>query len=82
MREALENDFAAFGSNINKAALLADEGIKATYDTIAKQSGQDLADQYIAKSIQGAEKLRDKLLDANKTYSSILGFIKELKFHN
>ena len=55
--------------------MLADkEGIKATYDTIAKQSGQDLADQYITKSIQGAEKLRDKLLDANKTYSSILGF--------
>ena len=79
MREALENDFAAFGSNINKAALLGDEGIKATYDTIAKQSGQDLADQYINKSIQGAEKLRDKLLDANKTYSSILGFYQRAK---
>ena len=79
MREALENDFAAFGSNINKAALLADEGIKATYDTIAKQSGNDLAEQYINKSIQGAEKLRDKLLDANKTYSSILGFYQRAK---
>ena len=79
MREALENDFAAFGSNINKGALLADEGIKATYDTIAKQSGPDLAEQYINKSIQGAEKLRDKLLDANKTYSSILGFYQRAK---
>jgi hypothetical protein len=79
MREALENDFAAFGSNINKAALLGDEGIKATYDTIAKQSGNDLAEQYINKSIQGAEKLRDKLLDANKTYSSILGFYQRAK---
>ena len=79
MREALENDFAAFGSNINKAALLGDEGIKATYDTIAKQSGPDLAEQYINKSIQGAEKLRDKLLDANKTYSSILGFYQRAK---
>jgi len=79
MREALENDFADFGSNINKAALLADEGVKAQYDNIAKLSGQDLADQYINNSIKAAEELRDKLLDANKTYSSILGFYQRAK---
>ena len=38
MREAMETDFAKFGEDIgNPAKFLEDEGIKATYDTIAKQ---------------------------------------------
>ena len=50
MREAMEADFAKFGEDIgNPGKFLEDEGIKATYDTIAKQGGKNLADEYIKK---------------------------------
>ena len=79
MREALEADFNSFGANINKATFLADEGFKTQYDNIAKLSGPEMAEQYLNNSMKAAEGLKDKLLDANKTYSSILGFYQRAK---
>jgi hypothetical protein len=40
MREAMENDFNAFGGMLNKGTMLQDEGIKATYEALAKQNPQ------------------------------------------
>ena len=75
MREAMETDFAKFGEDIyNPAKYMQDEGIKATYDTIAKQSGKDLADQYIQKTIDSAELLKGQLLKANKIFADVQGF--------
>ena len=75
MREAMETDFAKFGEDIgNPAKFLEDEGIKATYDTIAKQGGKPLADQYIEQTQLAANKLKDQLLNANKIFSDVQGF--------
>jgi len=75
MREAMETDFAKFGEDIgNPGKFLEDEGIKATYDTIAKQGGKPLADQYIEKTQQAANLLKDQLLNANKIFSDVQGF--------
>jgi len=75
MREAMETDFAKFGEDIsNPGKFLQDEGIKATYDTIAKQGGKPLADQYIEKTQQAANLLKDQLLKANKIFSDVQGF--------
>ena len=74
MREAMEADFNAFGGNLTKGALLADEGIKATYDTILKNNGQGLADDYINSTISAGEKLKDQLTTANTIFSSVQGF--------
>ena len=75
MREALETDFAKFGEDIyNPAKYLQDEGIKATYDTIVKQSGKPLADQFIEQNIKSAELLKDQLLKANKIFADVQGF--------
>jgi hypothetical protein len=75
MREALETDFAKFGEDLyNPAKYLEDEGIKATYDTIAAQSGKDLADQYIQTNIKAAEQLKGQLLKANKIFADVQGF--------
>ena len=75
MREAMEADFAKFGEDIyNPAKYLADEGVKATYDTIAAQSGKDMADQYIQQNIKAAEKLKSQLLLANKIFADVQGF--------
>ena len=79
MREALEADFNSFGANINKATFLANEGFKTQYDRIAKLSGPEMAEQYLNTSMKAAESLKDKLLDANKTYSSVLGFYQRAK---
>ena len=78
MREAMENDFNAFGGMLNKGTMLQDEGIKATYEALAKQNPQ-AAEAFIANNIAAAEKLRDKLYDANNTFSSILGFYQRAK---
>ena len=75
MREAMEADFAKFGEDIaNPAKFLEDEGIKATYDTIAKQGGKGLADQFIEKSQASANLLKKQLLTANKIFSDVQGF--------
>jgi len=74
MREAMETDFNTFGGNLTKGALLADEGIKATYDTILKNNGQGLADDYINSTISAGEKLKDQLTTANTIFSSVQGF--------
>ena len=75
MREALETDFAKFGEDIyNPAKYLQDEGIKATYDTILKQSGKPLADQFIEQNMKSAEMLKGQLLKANKIFSDVQGF--------
>jgi len=75
MREAMETDFAKFGEDIyNPGKYLEDEGIKATYDTIAAQSGKPLADQYIQQNIKAAEQLKGQLLKANKIFADVQGF--------
>ena len=75
MREALETDFAKFGEDLyNPAKYLEDEGIKATYDTIAANNGKDLADQYIQTNIRAAELLKGQLLKANKIFADVQGF--------
>ena len=75
MREAMETDFAKFGEDIsNPTKFLQDEGIKATYDTIAKTAGKPLADQFIEKNMASANLLKDQLLKANKIFSDVQGF--------
>lgn len=75
MREAMETDFAKFGEDIsNPTKFLQDEGIKATYDTIAKQAGKPLADQFIEKNMSAANLLKGQLLKANKIFSDVQGF--------
>mgnify|MGYP001400902044 FL=1 len=75
MREAMETDFAKFGEDIyNPGKYLEDEGIKATYDAIAEQSGKPLADQYIQQNIKAAEQLKGQLLKANKIFADVQGF--------
>jgi hypothetical protein len=71
IREALENDFNAFGANLTKGAFLQDQGIKATFDGLAKQS-PERAEAFIQSNIKNAEKLRDKLYDANATFNKVL----------
>ena len=71
IREALENDFAAFGSNLNKATFLSDAGVKATYDGFAATS-KELAERDLAAKIAAGETLRDKLKTANETFHHIL----------
>ena len=71
IREALENDLNAFGANLTKGAFLQDQGIKATFDGLAKQS-PERAEAFIQANIRNAEKLRDKLYDANTTFNKVL----------
>ena len=71
IREALENDFNAFGANLTKNAFLKDPGLKATYEGLAKQS-PERAEAFITGNIKNAEKLRDKLFDANATFNKVL----------
>jgi len=61
MREAMETDFNKFGEDIaNPAKFLEDRGVKATYDAIAAQGGKPLADQYIQKTQESANLLKDQ----------------------
>jgi len=76
MREALEKDFASFGGKLTKDNLLGDATIKEGYDAMVAQSGKEFADADIAYKISQGEKLNAKLLDANGTFSAIMGFIK------
>jgi|8_EtaG_2_1085327.scaffolds.fasta_scaffold00318_19 hypothetical protein len=71
IREALENDFNAFGANLTKNAFLKDPGLKATYEGLAKQS-PERAEAFIAGNIANAEKLRDQLYLANSTFNKVL----------
>ena len=50
---------------------LQDQGIKATFDGLAKQS-PERAEAFIQGNIRNAEKLRDKLYDANATFNKVL----------
>ena len=52
IREALENDFAAFGSNLNKATFLSDAGVKATYDGFAAKQSPERAEDFIQSNIK------------------------------
>lgn len=75
MREAMETDFAKFGEDIaNPAKFLEDEGIKATYDTIAAQSGKGMADQFIQQNMKAANDLKSQLMLANKIFADVQGF--------
>jgi len=76
MREALEKDFNAFGGKLTKDNLLSDTTIKEGYDAMVAQSGKEFADADIAYKISQGEQLNKKLLDANGTFSAIMGFIK------
>ena len=74
MREALEADFNSFGSNLTRGTLLSDPGVKATYETILRDNGQALADDYINLTIRAGEQLKDQLITANTIFSSVQGF--------
>ena len=50
---------------------MQDQGIKATFDGLAKQS-PERAEAFIQGNIRNAEKLRDKLYDANATFNKVL----------
>ena len=73
IREALENDLAAFGANLNKNTFLKDAGIREVYEGLAKSSPVR-AEAFINQNIENATKLRDKLYDANTTFNKILNF--------
>jgi len=73
LREALENDLAAFGANLNKGTFLKDAGIREVYEGLAKSSPVR-AEAFINQNIENATKLRDKLYDANTTFNKILNF--------
>jgi len=77
MREALEKDLNAFGSNLTKNNLLNDSTIKEGYDAMVAQSGKQFADGDIAFKIRQGEELYDKLKEANATFSSIMGFYQK-----
>jgi hypothetical protein len=72
IREALENDFAAFGSNINKGAFLSDSLIKKNYDDLIQTAGREGAERDLAIKLAAGETLRDKLYTANQTFHHIL----------
>ena len=74
IREALENDLNSFGGKITKENFLKDEGIKAAYDGAVKTQGKEAAELELSKKVNEAKKLRDKLYDANDTFSSIMDF--------
>ena len=77
LREALETDFNAFGGKLTKDNLLKDETIKEGYEAMVAQSGKEFADADIAYKISQGEKLNAKLLDANATFSQVMGFLNE-----
>tara|TARA_R100001129_G_scaffold183736_1_gene166867 strand:- start:2362 stop:5541 length:3180 start_codon:yes stop_codon:yes gene_type:complete len=74
IREALENDLNSFGGKITKENFLKDEGIKAAYDGAVKTQGKEAAELELSKKLNEAKKLRDKLYNANDTFSSIMDF--------
>jgi hypothetical protein len=74
IREALENDLNAFGGKITKENFLKDEGTKALYEGIVKTQGKEAAELDLSKKLNEAKKLRDKLYNANDTFSSIMDF--------
>tara|TARA_R100000808_G_scaffold23282_1_gene51499 strand:- start:2304 stop:5351 length:3048 start_codon:yes stop_codon:yes gene_type:complete len=76
LREALETDLNAFGGKLTKDNLLSDATLKESYDAMVAQSGKAFADADIAFKISQGEQLYSKLLDANATFSSLMGFIK------
>tara|TARA_Y100001938_G_scaffold139170_1_gene205656 strand:- start:139 stop:3186 length:3048 start_codon:yes stop_codon:yes gene_type:complete len=76
LREALETDLNAFGGKLTKDNLLSDATLKESYDAMVAQSGKAFADADIAFKISQGEQLYGKLLDANATFSSLMGFIK------
>jgi len=76
LREALETDLNAFGGKLTKDNLLSDTTLKEGYDAMVAQSGKAFADADIAFKIAQGEQLYGKLLDANATFSSLMGFVK------
>jgi hypothetical protein len=74
IREALENDLNSFGGKITKENFLKDDGIKAAYDGAVKTQGKEAAELELSKKLNEAKKLRDKLYNANDTFSSIMDF--------
>ena len=74
IREALENDLNSFGGKITKENFLTDEGTKALYEGTVKTQGKEAAELDLSKKLNEAKKLRDKLYNANDTFSSIIDF--------
>ena len=77
LKEAMETDFAAFGGKLTKDNLFTDQTIKEGYDAMVAQSGKEFADADIAYKISQGKDLNNKLLDANATFSQVMGFIDE-----
>ena len=72
IREALENDFAAFGSNLNRNAFLKDEIIRKTFEDNVATLGKEAAERELSQKIAAGETLRDKLYTANQTFHHVL----------
>ena len=72
IREALENDFAAFGSNLNRNAFLKDEIIRKTFEDNVATLGKEAAERELSQKIAAGETLRDKLFTANQTFHHVL----------
>jgi hypothetical protein len=74
VREGLENDLNSFGGNLTKETFLKDAGIKSTYDGFLQQGQKELAENFIKKNIDEAEKLKNKLYRANDQFSTLMNF--------
>lgn len=73
IREALENDLNSFGGAITKETFLKDDAVKAAYETL-KKTNPAAAEADMALKIKASEGLRDKLYNANDTFSTLMNF--------
>ena len=74
LREAMETDLNSFGANLTKQNFLNDATIKETYDNMVNMQGKEFAENFLQKNVDDSAMLYDKLKDANKTFSSVMGF--------
>jgi hypothetical protein len=76
IREALENDLNSFGANITKETFLKDDTVKAAYETLSK-TNKAAADANINLMIKESEGLKNKLYNANDTFSTLMNFYQD-----
>jgi len=74
IREGLENDLNAFGTNITKEKFFKDAAFKEAYDTSVSTLGKEVAEKNLNDQIAEAKKLKDKLYAANDTFSTLMNF--------
>jgi hypothetical protein len=76
IREALENDLNSFGGALTKETFLKDDAVKAAYETL-KKTNPAAAEADMALKISESEKLKDKLYNANDTFSTLMNFYQD-----